>query len=192
MNGGPSITALTGRLTMTPPSLLSAPTAPDGADTAAIVIDTLLDLGAPLPEPGAIKTLTAPQGKNQPNHFILIHIACFLLHDPWFLSHPPEGERVTAFLFENLRSLAAVAPAERFVTEPEGREELARRCLAVLGLLPEGENAAQADDRLRAVDSVERRRVIEKTQGARKRAEEIREAIARREAEEAASKMSRE
>jgi hypothetical protein len=45
---------------------------------------------------------------------------------------------------------------------------------------------------LAALDSVERAALVKKTRDAQRRAIEIRKEIARREAEEAASKMSRE
>jgi hypothetical protein len=85
-----------------------------------------------------------------------------------------------------------VVDAERFVTDPERREELVRHCLAKLALRPRGETDEQANDRRTSLDSVERRRIIEATRAAEERAREVREALVRKAAEEAAAKATRE
>ncbi|HNI89908.1 MAG TPA: hypothetical protein PKX55_17275, partial [Leptospiraceae bacterium] len=72
------------------------------------------------------------------------------------------------------------------------REELIRFCLKELDLKPNGETDIHSIDRLTTINSIERQRVIEESKAAQKRAQEIREAIARKEAEEAASKWNRE
>ena len=84
-----------------------------------------------------------------------------------------------------------ITPKE-FVTDPDRREELARFCLAELGLRPQGESVAQAKDRLTSLDSLERVRVLRDTQAAEARAQEVRQMMARRAAEEAAAKETRE
>jgi hypothetical protein len=78
------------------------------------------------------------------------------------------------------------------INDPDRREELVRLCLKGLGLIPQGESAAQAADRLTTLDSVERDRVIRETRQAEARAREIREAMARKRAEEAAARYSPE
>jgi len=93
---------------------------------------------------------------------------------------------------ERCGELAALHDARYFIGDASGREEFARTLMRAFALLPEGETAIQAEDRFTAVDSVERRRVIRKAKEAQKRTQEIRLAIEAREAEEAASKMSRE
>jgi hypothetical protein len=88
--------------------------------------------------------------------------------------------------------MADFVPARDLVTDPDRREELARRCLRALGLLPGGETAAQAADRLGTLDSVERARVIAATRDAELRAAEVRKAMQAQAAAEAAAKASRE
>jgi len=61
-----------------------------------------------------------------------------------------------------------------------------------MGLRPRGEPEQIARERLNTLDSIEREAIIKKTAEAKIRAQKLREEIARREAEEAASKMSRE
>ena len=78
------------------------------------------------------------------------------------------------------------------VTDPDRREELARLALARLGFRPAGETVAQAQDRLTTLNSAERARVMKAAQVAEQRARQIREALARKAAEESADKWTRE
>jgi hypothetical protein len=74
------------------------------------------------------------------------------------------------------------------VADPDRRMELARWVLAGLGLVPEGESEAEAADRLAALDSVSRARVLAETRAAARRAEEIRAALRAEAAAEAAAR----
>ena len=56
----------------------------------------------------------------------------------------------------------------------------------------QGESAAQAKDRLTALDSLERVKVLRDTLEAEARANEVRKMMAKRAAEEAAAKETRE
>jgi hypothetical protein len=89
-------------------------------------------------------------------------------------------------------SLAVVVRAKQFVADQERREELTRLTLDFLGFVPQGETETKAKDRLTTLNSVERAYLMEKTRQAQERARQLREEMARQEAEEAASKMSRE
>lgn len=55
-----------------------------------------------------------------------------------------------------------------------------------------GEAAQEADDRLAQLDSLEQQRLLKSAAEKEKRAREVREMMARRAAEEAAAKVSRE
>jgi len=57
---------------------------------------------------------------------------------------------------------------------------------------PEGESEAQAKDRLSALSSTERQRLLDESRDAEKRAREIRQALARKAAEQSADKWTRE
>ncbi|MCH8498681.1 MAG: hypothetical protein LAT63_09395 [Marinobacter sp.] len=72
------------------------------------------------------------------------------------------------------------------------REELIRLLLSALCLCPEGETAAQAEDRLLMVSAAERDRVLAASRAAEQRAAAIREALAEQRAREAADKYTRE
>ncbi len=82
--------------------------------------------------------------------------------------------------------------AVRRCSDPDRREELSRLCLRALNLRPAGETAAQAQDRLTTLNTVERQHVIAAARAAEERARQIREAMAKQAAEEAADKWSRE
>jgi hypothetical protein len=92
----------------------------------------------------------------------------------------------------HLKNLANTVEAREFVQDMERREELIRVCLHALKLYLEGENRSLARDRLNALDSIERKRLMAKSRAAQERARKLREAMARQKAEEAASKMYRE
>jgi hypothetical protein len=66
---------------------------------------------------------------------------------------------------------------------------LARMCLAALGLRPMGETLEQAQDRMSTLDSTERQRLLRATAEAERRAREVREAMARKQALESASRF---
>ncbi len=114
------------------------------------------------------------------------------------LAHPSlDGRRVShdgvvKFLLQEIPGLAPVAPISGFDADEERREELVRRTLRAAGLRLTGESANDAEDRLKQVDSVERHRVLEAAAEREKRAREVRDAMAKKAAEEAAAKVSRE
>lgn len=191
MKTGPSVTSLTHHLSTAPLELVDTA---DLGHTPALLNDTLLALGmAPLAaaEKAALMDRQAPGGDNR---LRAVRAALSCLSAPWFTDNAGsfDRQRILAFLTTGLCEVSRVVNPRYFITDPEGREELARRVLQALELLPEGETAAQAADRMTSVDSVERKKVVEKSREAQRRAQEIREALARKEAEEAASKMTRD
>jgi hypothetical protein len=190
---GPLLETLTRRLSECPSEFLEEPRgAPSGGrvETAAVVSDLLRDLG------GEMLTLQEAaafgykaQGKRERLQLVLI--SCWLLHDSWFLSNK-RHQGVLKFLAEGLADLTDLVKPEKFVIDPDRREELVRLCLKALGLRPKGETLAQAQDRLATLNSVERARVIREAQAAEERARAIREEMARKAAEEAASYYGRD
>ena len=92
-------------------------------------------------------------------HLELVLIASWLLHDDAFAGAPAEA--LLALLDGRLAALAAVVVPRLFVEDAERREELVRTCLAALALLPDGEAAAAAEDRLAVLDSVRRKALLQ-------------------------------
>lgn len=183
---------LTRRLSECPPEFLEEPKigGVGRIETAAVVSDLLRDLGA--------ESLTLQQAsafgynaKAQREKLQLVLIACWLLHDSWFLTRK-SNQGILKLLKEGLTDLTALVTPEKFVSDADRREELVRVCLKALGLRPKGETLAQAQDRLATLNTVERARVIREAQAAEERARAIREEMARKAAEEAASYYGRD
>ncbi len=126
------------------------------------------------------------------NWINLTMIACWFYHDEWFIARKLPADSVLKLFDHHFVSLAKLVKAELFLSDPDRREEFVRLCLDAVGLRPSGESGTLAADRLKTLDSIERDRVIKAAKAAEKRAAEIREAMAKQEAIEAASKMPRE
>lgn len=209
-DAGPLLQYLTRRLAETPADLLAEPamgTQP-GVETGAVVGDALRGLGLLNPNARWLASLHPDQAdKQQRNKLRVLLVTSWLLADPWFRDKAGPSSVAAAaqsWLYGGaITELAALTAADAFVKDDDRREELARLCLKALGFVPQGENAAQAQDRLESISSVERQRVIaasRKVQDAAKkrreeeeeRARKVREEMQRKAAEEAAAKGTRE
>lgn len=156
------------------------------AHLAAVVSDLLETLTGTPADAALLAAFRSPEPKRQ--RWVLA--GARLLWHPAFLGADRAG--LLRFLVQDLAALAAVAPADGSVDDEERREELIRLALRALGRRLPGESANEGDDRLRQVDSVERRHVLNAAAGHERRAREVREAMARKAAEEAAAKVARE
>jgi len=189
---GPLVEALTHRLSETPDEFLMPP---GTINVAAIVCDHMRAIGFAEPSEAELGAFATPGSGEETvayNRLRLIAIATWLLHDPALMARTDLADRVWSFLRTGLDGLATVVKAQTAVSDPDRREELARLLLKHLGLRPKGESEAQAADRLGSLDSVERKRVILATRQAEARAREVREMMAKKAAQEAAAKVSRE
>lgn len=192
---GPPLEALLRRLAECPPEFLAEPRqGPTGViETAAVVSDLVVDLGgSPLSAAQAEPFRPAKETKTRRNRLRAVLVTAWLLHDAWFREHRGLAGPALAFLTGGLEELAGLVQAPLLTTDPERREELARLTLQALGLRPAGETVAQAQDRLTTLNSAERQRVIKEAQAAEQRAQKIREAMAKKAAEEAAARYMRE
>lgn len=194
---GPTVESLTRRLMDTPRDVLAEPVgAPDGqVVVAAVVSDVVVLHGG-----AGLDTVTAAPFRLPPapavtaaaaNWLRVVLIASWVLADPVLVA-AGRPQQVLDLLTGGLQDLAEVVPSATLVADPDRREELARRCVRALGLVPAGETEAQASDRLATLDSAERARVLAATREAEQRAEEVRQAMHAAAAAEAAAKASRE
>jgi hypothetical protein len=119
-------------------------------------------------------------------------LLAWVLADEWFRSRKEIAERVPFAISEAAADLAPSTAADVFTKDPDRREEMARLLLARLEFRPAGETVAQAQDRLTSISAAERTRVIQAARAAEERARAIREALARKAAEESADKYTRE
>lgn len=190
----PSIERLTRRLAECPPEFLLEPrtaAAPDGqVEVGAVVNDVLRALGGEgLPADAAERFEGAVPLERSLLRLVLV--AAWLCHDPALRGSAPP-DRVVRWMLEALLPLSRLVAPERFVSDADRREELVRSLLGALGLVPAGESAAQAADRLRALSTVERARVIEATRAQQARARKLREELESERARQAAARYSSE
>ncbi|MEI6212915.1 MAG: hypothetical protein WCP10_02325 [Desulfuromonadales bacterium] len=190
---GPALDRLIHRLAECPPDFLAEPRigSKSGIHTAAVVHDLLFELGGSWPPPSSVGHFGFASAERR-NWLRLVAVASWLLYDDWFRTQRTFAKPALEWLRQGLNGIAELVTADLFVTDPDRREELARLCLSALGLLPSGENEHQAEDRLKSLNSVERVRLIKETQEQQKRARQLREEMRRKEAIEAAARVSRE
>jgi hypothetical protein len=191
---GPPIEALTRRLAECPPEFLAPPRigGTGRVQVAAVVSDLLRDMGGEALTQEQAAGFQSMRPKQDGNRLSVVLLACWLLHDPWFREAGAFAEQARGLLADGLAPAAEATAADRFVSDPDRREELARLCLRDLGLRPAGESIAQAQDRLTTLNAAERQRVIAAARQAEGRARTIREAMRRRAQEEANAKAMRE
>lgn len=190
---GPDLEALTHRLAETPREFLDEPRISSSGivNVAALVNDLLKMHGAR----ASIEALSRFQSQNlkvDRNRLALVMIAVWLLADDWFVAARSAQTVLLRVLDEAVTELAAATPAHKFVHDPDRREELVRVTLARLDFRPAGETLAQATDRLSSISGTERQRLLEASRASEERARAIREALAKKAAEESADKWSRE
>jgi len=200
---GPHIEALTRRLAECPDEMLALPRVGRSGvvHVDAVVSDLLVRLGrAPLtaseadvfaPSARAGGSRTSTKGRKTRNRLSVTLLSAWLLHDDWFREREL-GDQAHQLLSAELAELAALVKAPQIVSDAERREELARLVLARLELRPAGESKAEAADRLTTLSSAERQRVIREAQAAERRAREVREALRKKAAEEAAARYNPE
>lgn len=193
MKEGPSLSVLLHRMSECPPIFLDEPrVGNDGRIHIAAVVADLIRLYVGDPEwEVAVEPWLAIDPK-QRNRLRLVSLACWLLSDDGIRSVVEAPTLVYSLLEDGLDGLAGIVEARRFTTSDERREELVRYCLYRLGLRPAGETEKQSEDRLATLNSVEQQRILHETEAAQRRAEEIRAALKRKAAQEAAAKVSRE
>ncbi len=186
LHPGPELDPLLHRLAECPEEFLLPP---ENIDVTALACDHFRALGLPISAVQQRLSLAGATAAVQS----LMSVVLWLMHDEWFLARAELADATIQFLqSDSLRRLANLIRAEAFVNDADRREELVRLCLKELGFKPAGESDAQAADRLTTLDSLERNRVIRETRSAEARARQVREAMARKRAEEAAARYSPE
>lgn len=190
---GPPLRTLLRRLSETPQEFLDEPLI---EGRGRVVVSALVnDFFAYLGEPADMAALAPYRSSDQRrdrNRLALVMIAVWLLYDESFLDADMLQSDVASVLSAVSFELSVTRAAHKFVEEPDRREELVRTFLSRLNLQPEGESAKQAADRLTAISGLERDRLLAASRAAEKRAREVREALARKAAQESADKWSRE
>lgn len=190
---GPALETLLRRVTETPPDFLAEPRIGGRGDivVAAVVRDLLEHWALPIAgfDAGAY---TGRDAKTDRNWSAITLVSCWLLAESELRACTRRPERLPELLKTLPRELSVHTNASALISDADRREELVRLSLAALALRPAGESQAEAQDRLSTMSSVERARLLAASRAAEQRAREVREALARKAAEESADKWSRE
>lgn len=159
----------------------------------AVVADLFETLfGAP-PDAAILAACKAGDtGARELNRLRWILAASHVLWHPALRENPGPRNAIERFLVQELPGVAAVLPVDSLARDEDRREELVRRALRASGCALPGESGADAEDRLKQLDSVERYRVLSAAAERERRSREVREAMAKKAVEEAAAKVSRE
>lgn len=159
----------------------------------AVVAD-LIETLSQAPPPAATLAAFVPASPTaaEKNRLRWVVAGCHLLWHPTFRAVGAARENIERLLVQDLATLAGIVAAEDLDRDEERREELIRRALRALAVALPDESPNEAEDRFRQVDSVERRRVLVAAAERERRAREVREAMAKKAAQEAAAKVSRE
>lgn len=186
---GPAIDVLTRRLAECPADLVASGDAEPEVVVAAAVNDVLVGLGS---DPLSAAEAAAVARITDAAHRRLVLVGAWLLAEPSLAAAGVSALAALRWLTRELARLAPVLSAARCVSDPDRREELARSCLGALELVPAGETEAAADQRLQALDSVQRSSVVAAVREKAKRARELAEAMAAQAARQAAARSGGE
>jgi len=189
---GPPLEALLHRLAETPQDFLGEPRVGQaGRVVVSAVVGDLCRLLGGTPTTAELAAFVSNEARDR-NRLAVALLICWLLADDYFRANTPPPPALMELLTAGSAELGVQTQSRKFVEDPERREELARFALARVGLRPLGESVAQAQDRLTSLSAAERARVMQASRAAEERARAIREALARKAAEESADKWSRE
>lgn len=189
---GPTLEHLLRRLAETPEDFLAEPHTVSGRGTvhvAAVAADLLALHGFAAPDLSVLDPEDSAPARRRAGVSLLL---CWLLADPELIAGRIPLSGLEKLLVDGASELASQNGAPKYRDDPERREEFVRYSLARLGLRPSGETLAQAQDRLNALSSIERNRVLAASRNAEARSRAIREALARKAAQESADKYTRE
>jgi hypothetical protein len=190
---GPLLEQLLHHLAETPDDFLAAPRI--GAGGRVVVAAVISDLARAFHlelSPGELARFDGNDPKRDTARLSVALLLCWVLHSDGFAGRTLTRAALQELLGDTAAALAQHASPRTYVHDPDRREELARLALAAFGLRPAGESKAQAADRLAGISGVERARVLKASRAAEERARAIREALARKAAEESADKWTRE
>lgn len=190
---GCELSRLTRRISETPREFLDEPRlGHHGTVAVSAVVGDLCRWHGVYPGVTDLDAFATGTPKADRNRLRVSLLLSWVLADDWFRSLDLRSTPLIQLLLQGATELSEHVAVEKLVSDPERREELARFCLARLGFRPRGETRAQAEDRLGSLSAVERARVLRASRDAEARARAVREALAKKAAEESADKYTRE
>lgn len=120
-----------------------------------------------------------------------IRIGVWFLHQPIF-QNELLFEGTSSFLFERLPLLSKHVKSELWLEDEDRAEEFVREALWCCQVFVDGESLDEAQDRLDALSTTKRLKVLEETNAPLLRMKAIRQAMAEQKAREAANVYGRE
>ena len=183
---GPAIEVLHHRLQETPESLLGAAL---GNYFYAFIHDAVYKR---CPEFGHQRLYPFRRTMAQVQWYPMAAMIAYFISEPAFDDFDLDISDLLNVLEQTAQQLAAAGNCELYRQDVDRREEFIRVILQGLRLRPSGETESQAEHRLQTVSSAERLKVLQASRAAEERARAIREELARKRAQEAADKMTRE
>lgn len=190
---GPPLQQLLRRIAETPADFLDEPRIGKKGrlEVVALVNDCLRNKGYN-PDAAWLKHFISNNPRADRNRLQIVAMTTWVLADEWFSDNPLHELSLISMLQNDLALLAESIQRDQCLHDSERCEEFARFLLNCLSLRPEGETELQAIDRLSALSSTERQRLLKNSVEAERRAREIREALAKKAAQESADKHTRE
>ncbi|WP_207534808.1 hypothetical protein [Desertivirga arenae] len=121
-----------------------------------------------------------------------IRIGCWLFSHSIFEGKPELLPAIRLFMFQKLPVLAPLVEKMQWLEDEDRTEEFVRLALRCCEILTDRETQIQAEDRLDALDTIKRQKVLKESSGAFERMMEIRRKMAEQKAREAANVYGRE
>lgn len=126
------------------------------------------------------------------NHLFSIQIGCWLFSYPYFNQNPTLLPKIHEFLYYDLAEVCEYVKYRDWINDDDRTEEFVRLALKRCDILPSGETAESASNKLEALDTIRRQKVLNETNQSLERIKEIRRAMAEKKAREAANVYGRE
>jgi hypothetical protein len=126
------------------------------------------------------------------NYLQAVHIACWFFSAEEFKGKKPIANKMSLFLFQDLPEVSAFVPYCQWLEDEDRTEEFVRLALKRCMLIPDGETKEEALERLDALDTIKRNKVLQKSNKAFERIIEIRRKMEEAKAREAANVYGRE
>jgi hypothetical protein len=121
-----------------------------------------------------------------------IYLGVWFFHHPIFLSQPALLDKINTFLLRRLPPLCEHVTHQQWVDDEDRSEEFIREALQCCNMSIDGETPDEATDRLDALSTLKRQRVLKETNESMERMKAIRKKMAEDKAREAANVYGRD
>jgi hypothetical protein len=121
-----------------------------------------------------------------------IHLGVWFFHHPFFLRQPALMDSISKFLLQRVPALCAHVKHQQWVEDEDRSEEFIREALQSCNILIDGETLEEAADRLDAISTLKRNRVLKETNESIERMKAIRQKMAEQKARESANVYGRD